>query len=1288
MTSRTLKLFKYGSNGNATAFPSEAGQIEIGTYKYSAKRMGNAPSITATVNHPINIDSEWTDFVGTEFRGERYYLKTMPTSSMDNTSMMYKYQIELVSERIALEHVYFFDVVAEDATNDRPVSNNSTFSFSLDIEEFIARINRSMKWSGLDYVAVLDEGVEKQDKLYESQDQYLLDALNTAYELYEIPYYFVGKTIHFGYEDVKINDVFRYGRNDALMSITKNVTSSDIINRITGVGSDRNITYYYPNPTPKGYISLYDESNGLVSITDFDKFADDMPVDVAFEFDRGLLNKGMPYAPNYIYIASASGGYGTELDIDEAKEYTAYIKDNNGHYNDKYYVRYPLGFLAPGDYKLRLHVPPKTLQVGNEADFAYKVSVNNLGVKTTRIDNHTLVVHTDEAFNGSDISFLIEFTPAPNVQIPLTARFSLPKSLSMELDSFKLINTSNGKEIKIANFGLSVGENIPHHGAKIKQVVDKRVNVQNNLMPPKYRDTDGKDRFYNAVNNTYEDENGEYYEFSNPYTSVRPREYIYSDDEIYPTITGVTNAKGQRIDAILDVAFDDDDNDDIYPVGDENEGKYKHPYFFVKLRKTDGEFGFNMFDSAIEDNAMTISFKTGKCTACSFNVGVGESTNKNTVRVDDNGNLMRDEEGNVLCNRPGQPVYAEPPQQQDTRNNEVWIALQKEDQTFGVIMPNKTENFRPVAGDEFVILHIDLPDAYVFVAEKRLEDAIIKYMHENNDYKFSYNIKLSSIFFEENPSIANVLTENSKVSLEYGGVVRDLYVTSYSYDVKNNSALPTVQIEVDDTIKIFKGAFDRVKEDIDSSYKKPLLDVRDNTSKIGSKIINIGYKADSIKSTADKAMEQSTSALEENKTIATTLGDVQLSVSDVEVIANLAQADATKAKEGVVNIGNEIGAINTSINKVQSDATKALSSVANATTRIEQVADSTTAEVARINESISSLDEDVSSLESLIGDEYNIWFEEGDSVGKTPTLDNFPAKDWNEDDYEDHDRDLYYSQTLGRAWRFNYNEGNPLWEEITDADTITALTKAQEALDKADEAVRAVHDLDYLKSVFGETEVMSEQAVVLGRLLAVTDDYDNVTAGLYGGGVSGLDNNGYKDNSHGTLMMFAGADDAQSANTADFRVYSDGCLFANSGTFGGIIKRSLRKINLVNLYSYAYFDTNGVAVLDLVKAGTFIQLDLSSIRTTKIRLPWYSSTPGITSGDNLDDVLSILGAEIIVKISGTPQPETCFEVGSISSIGNVTPICLNLELGSLVVAKCKVGSGSYGINIGWDITVI
>lgn len=1404
MISRTLKLFKYDSNGNATAFPSEADQIEIGTYKYSAKRMGNAPSITATVNHPINIDSEWSDFVGTEFRGERYYLKTMPTSSMDNTSMMYKYQIELVSERVALEHVYFFDVVAENTTNDKPVSNNSTFSFSLDIEEFIERLNRSLKWSGLDYTVVLDEGVEKEYRLYESQDQFIYNALNTAYEVYEVPYYFVGKVIHFGYYDAKLDDVFRYGCDNALMSISKNVTNSELVNRITGLGSDRNITYYYPNPTPKGVLKLEGGASDNYRIVDQLAFSNKVDLGKPVMYSHGVVNildaypVGMEYGePKRGYEVPLRGGTSyTEYMLEVSFTFTdtptmatfrsvpiflvsstknAGLSERfiegvlttplgdkvqlsmSGHVQSSGVWRYSfshdksepyymgegktytlsikLGLKAGDETNTNVRFTPVDLHSSEGyllvdkdqiSDIWYGVSTNMtfaIDVETPRtgsigrtmlensflhlsknVDLSDHFISGDILYDGEEIGIVYPrsysridcgvLDPGP---YKIICRYSLPFPLTSKNIGISSRLSENGiwmsvdSELEVKDFAdvvQPIDGYTPKSGDVLTQAILKRVNVQTSLMPPKYRDTDGKERFYDAENNTYKDEDGNDIVFNNPYTPVKPREHIYSDDEIYPSITGIKNADNEPIDEIIDIAFDENDNDEIWEAGTDNEGKYKHPYFFVKLRRTNGEFGFNLYDSAIENEAMTISFTSGKCMACEFNIGVDEEYSRNTVRVDANGNLMRDDEGNVLCNRRGQPVYTAQPEQQDTQNNEVWIALKKEDQTFGVIMPNRTYEYLPAIGDTFVILHIDLPDAYVYAAEDRLEKAMIKYMAENNDYKFNYSVKLSSIFFEENPAIAQTLSENSKLTLEYGGKQLELYVTSYSCDVNDNSILPSISLELDDSIKIFKSAFDRVKEDIDDNYKKPLVNIQNNTSKIGDRIASIGYKADTIKTTADKAMEQSTSALDENKIISSTLSDVKLSVADVEVAANLAQTNATQAKEGVVNIGNEIGVINTSINRVQSDATKALSLVDDAAERIEQVSSETTSEVIRINETLSEIDNDVNSLESLIGDEYNIWFEEGDSIGRIPTLDNFPAKDWTEDDYEDHDRDLYYSQTLGRAWRFNYNEGSPLWEEITDADTITALTRAQEALDKADEAMQAVHDLDYLKATFGEAEVMNEKAVILGRMLAVTDDDGSVTAGVYGGGVDELNEAGYKDADHGTLMMFAGTDDVQSPEKANFRVYSDGCLFANSGTFGGIIKRSLKKINMINLYSYIYLDANGVAVLDLVKAGTFIQLDLPSIRATKIRLPWYSSAPGYTSGDNLEDVLSILGAEVIVKLMGTPPPDICFEVGVLSSLGDVTPACLNLELGSLVVAKCKVGSNEHGVNVGWDITII
>lgn len=61
-------------------------------------------------------------------------------------------------------------------------------------------------------------------------------------------------------------------------------------------------------------------------------------------------------------------------------------------------------------------------------------------------------------------------------------------------------------------------------------------------------------------------------------------------------------------------------------------------------------------------------------------------------------------------------------------------------------MPNAGNNIKPSAGDSFVFLNIDMPQAYITKAEKELEEAIIKYMANNNREKFTFSIKLSRIF--------------------------------------------------------------------------------------------------------------------------------------------------------------------------------------------------------------------------------------------------------------------------------------------------------------------------------------------------------------------------------------------------------------------------------------------------------------------------------------------------------------------------------------------------------------
>ena len=591
---KVLKLYKYIDGSNDTPFPNVEYQAVVSDFRYDVKRMGGAPIITCTVMHTLCLDKLWSENVYAYFNGERFFIKQIPTSSYNNTDSRYKHELELVSERFVLDNVYFYDVVDSSENNDKPVSNSSKFSFFGDINEFASRLNQSLQYSNVDYSVVVDDGISSEAKMVSFQDQFFSGAIQEGYNTYNVPFYFEGKVIHFGYTNNAITHTFKYGQDESLLSIQKQNANYKVVNRVTGVGSADNIPYYYPN-----------------------------------------------------------------------------------------------------DYE--------------------------------------------------------------------------------------------SKEEVEANGGTWI-------------------NPQTNLMPSIYRESLGKERFYEALNNAYQiPGSDEYYEFENPYIEGKPKEHIVNFDYIKPTIKGITNAEGLRIDMFKEFAYDANDNDEV-----DEEGNYLHPYFFAKLRKFDGEHGFNLFDHAIDEQEMVISVTSGSCGACEFAIGVDETTQKNPVQVDDKGNLKRGEDGNVIVS--GTPQDA----QNNTQENEVWIALKKDIDTFGVVMPNASKNYRPSTNDTFVILHIDLPKAYILAAEDKLKEELIKYMSLNNSEKFNFSISFSRIFFAENPKILEQLNENARIQIEYDNTNYELYISSYSYSISSDKPLPEIRVELSDTLTISQNALQTAISEIKS----------------------------------------------------------------------------------------------------------------------------------------------------------------------------------------------------------------------------------------------------------------------------------------------------------------------------------------------------------------------------------------------------------------------------------------------------------------------------------------
>lgn len=943
--------------GDGTPFPNADLQAELYSFQYDCKRMGTAPAITATVMYPTCLDDLWNDNVYVEFRGERYYIDLKPSSSYSNEDARYKHELTFVSERRVLETKIFTDGVLTE------------FHFFGDLNMLVQRLNDFFIKEGMTYSVVADAGITTEEKDVDIKDMYVNDVLLHGFELFNIPYYFKGKEVHFGYYENEITEVFEYGVENALLSVNKENSNNKVITRITGVGSRDNIPYYYPNfnesgehdvtTTPSGhepeisklnylkidpYTSLRNGGWAKYQKACVNPIGDDTD-EVVLQINNGSLlqeyktdwkeelwnstvggeshikkdieiiiyvkssrnntisiSKNLSVNNNYgnvnlapdsiKVVATTSSSIGGFWDI--ITEDVSYNNDNDNisfKYNAsfssitniKITLKYEYYQKTEGSgnyssntnflYDTKYHTDKKSLEVNGEKfysdynktenysegirsyrkTFTYKVTREVAGYSTVYLDTIFRGMFLDA--NGKGMTDWNKFTPSSVVVKDSDGNVVTDKDKWWDSvnEYIHFRNTSDQRKTYTIVMTVSVNMTTPNnataygvqlyydptfgryefpydywkfHDGKPQQkysvfgvkftdtsVVPDSLLVNFSetknwiepkpyLMPKVYRNTLGQNIWYNATDNRHKDEQGNLIDFVNQYNPNNPKEHISDPkDDIKPTIVGVTNANGERIDQFADIAFDTDDNNDEW-ITDENGNnqELKHSFFFVKLRKMD----FNLFDQALETGEMTISMTSGHCGNRNFTIMVDEETQQNTVQVDSNGNLVRDNDGNVI-------TYGTPQtQQQDTTQNEVWIALRKEEDSYGVIMPDIQNNLVPIANkDTFVLTNILLPNSYIENAEQKLEYELLKDLKENNEDKFNFSIDFSRIYLAENPTVYEKINENAKVKVRYNSVDNELYTNSYSYKIDSKDALPQIKVELKKNLDVVKNAIMR-----------------------------------------------------------------------------------------------------------------------------------------------------------------------------------------------------------------------------------------------------------------------------------------------------------------------------------------------------------------------------------------------------------------------------------------------------------------------------------------------
>ncbi len=816
MSNIALGLYKYVDGVNDTPFPSSANQAFLVDWQYGARRMGGAPSITGgTINHTICLDNDWSMDVYVEYKGEKFFPSHKPTSSYSAQSITYEHKVDFYSERLVLDNVYFYDVVSSGDSGGKPVSNSTNFTFFGNITEFIARLNASMQRANTGYSVVLDPNQANADleKQIKFDTKYISEALQEGFKAFGIPYYFVGKVCHYGDSQSSAIDniVFEYGKENSLMSIEKTNANTKIVNRITGVGSGDNIPYYYPNSCEQGVVDIANLSSSTITnleIFDDMLFAKKVKRDAVLTYNMWSFNVDTPI----FYLDGKPYTNGKGFTSDEiAQGQTLHVV-----------VPFEVKYDGCTDLFMRFSVRPVATVISN-----LSLSPAISGVTPTA-DNGMVYVN---ALNKNIAKGKYQLAFDVNIS-----------AFSLILQVFKTesctIYANGWKDSKDNNFYKDLEEigimmtGVASAGDNFKQIISKYIPPQSNLMPSIYRDSDGEERFYDAVNNTYVNpDTGEYYEFPNPYANGKPKEFIKDYKDVKPTIAGAVNSASEPIDQIIKFAYDENDNDDL----EEDGVTYKHPYFFALLHRTNGTYGFNLFDHTIDEGEMSLSFTSGRMGGCEFVIGVGEDSQKNLVQIALDGNLqpqldedghpilVRDAEtGDVICGREGQGKQIPQDWQNDTRRNEVWVALKKDSTTYGVIMPNATNNYRPSDDEvnEFVILHIDLPKAYILAAEQSIDNLLISYMAKSNTEHWNFGIDFSRIYLKDTPNIANALDENKKIKIRYNGEIYSRYVLGYTYKTLIGEPLPSISIELAESLEGSTSALDTAINEINNMVEQ------------------------------------------------------------------------------------------------------------------------------------------------------------------------------------------------------------------------------------------------------------------------------------------------------------------------------------------------------------------------------------------------------------------------------------------------------------------------------------
>lgn len=343
----------------------------------------------------------------------------------------------------------------------------------------------------------------------------------------------------------------------------------------------------------------------------------------------------------------------------------------------------------------------------------------------------------------------------------------------------------NNKVItRIAGYGSNI--NIPYGYPIITDADGNRIEhpyTRDTLMPSVYVEAVRNKVLFGSKEPLidYYDADSSY---PTPINPLAPVFHIQEFSSIKPTIEGMTY-KGQAIDLFKEVIVPEGGWDDYI---DPETGEVRQSYFDVTLYP----LGFDLYAQAAVTSGMTFSMKSGDTLGANYEVAVDwEDVKKNFYVTDEAGNIVFKPNGE-------QRDYAKYP---DSTDQAITIKLTKDLDTFGTIMPSKFQQVK--TGDKFVILHIEMPQAYIDKAQERLDVAMKRYMLENNMPLYDYPLSFDEHFLETNQAILAQIKPNTIVRFLYkdNEDAMELSVKEMSIQYGTNP-LPTYNITLTDEVSI------------------------------------------------------------------------------------------------------------------------------------------------------------------------------------------------------------------------------------------------------------------------------------------------------------------------------------------------------------------------------------------------------------------------------------------------------------------------------------------------------